>query len=259
VISPEALAQRLGWENPKVHGASTLHALTTAFAPLLADLGIASCKATWISAQVRPKVTRIALHAAETGELLLLTTLPTPAALIAAGITGVGFWWKLLALAALVLLLGIALAMIFGTGPVTAAVWAAAGVLLKAAVILAILEILFVILDMLLEAYAALYPNMAAQIAALQAARRKVQAVKDKIKAKKDAGEDVTDDDLNELKNAIKDTKDAADALDEKIDADLPGATGEKKDELKEGKKATKKAHEAMKEIEKFLEGLENP
>lgn len=256
VVSPASLVQSLGWPAPRPGPGMTLHALTSAMVPLYNDLGISNCRATWITARVQRRTTRLAVHAAETGELLFLATMPTTPLIFLAGISGWGFAMKVLLLLGTLVLLAAVAYFIFGTGPVTGPIFAAAAAALKFALILALLEIIILILDILVEIYMALFPNQAAKIAALRAKLQAAQNLKQALKDKKDAKEDVGPDDINQLKDMAKDTEKEVDDLAKEISDDLPGATGDRKKELEEGRSAIRRMRDALRELQRFIAGL---
>jgi hypothetical protein len=255
VIAPEVLQASLGWtERPKGEIA-TMHALSSAFAGFFSDIGVASGTATWISAQVTKRTTQIAVHVAETGKLLMLLTIPTIEAFLVYSLTGWGFGWKLLWLAAALLILAAAAAVIFGSGPYTWAVFAAASKVLAVAFVLLIVGILIQLLDILLEIVQYLFPG-SNLLARVQAAVKKAKDKQKVLQDKKDAGDEATKDEVKEVKDLYDEASAAADDAEKEIDKELPGATGDRKKQLEAGKKGLKSIRDAIKEAMKFLDGL---
>ena len=255
VIAPEVLQARLGWTDRPKGEIATMHALSSAFAGFFSDAGVATGTATWISAQVTKRTTQIAIHVAETGKLLMLVTIPTIEAFLVYSLTGLGFGWKLLWLAAALLILAAAALVIFGSGPYTWAVFAAASKVLAVAFVLLIVAILIQILDILLEILQYLFPGSNV-LAKVQAAVKKAKDKQKALQDKKDAGDDVTKDDVKDVKALYDEAAAAADDTEKEIDKELPGATGDRKKQLEAGKKGLKSIRDAIKEAMKFLEGL---
>jgi hypothetical protein len=255
VVSPRSLFVAPPWTSSDAPVA-TLRALSTAFASLFTSMGVSSDKATWISAHVGKRTTRFALHGAETGQALIVATIATPASLAVLNMAGLGFGLKLLLLAVGAAVVAVVLALIFGSGPVTAAVFAAASIFLKAALFVAAVEVTVLVLDVLLEILVALFPGLTARINAIRGKIQAAQNFKTALQAKQDAGEDVTEDDIDTLRGLVDDTVNEAIRLRGDIDAELPGATGQRRAELQAGRSAVDKALEAMAELKKFADGI---
>ncbi len=256
VVSPAALSRSLGWTAAGTGQTATLHALTSAFAPLFTEMEAARTRATWISVQVRPTVTRFAIHAAETGALLLLATLPTPAGLLVPGISGWGFWMKVLLVTIAFAALATVGVLIFNGGPITWAIFSAAALKLQFLLVFAALEILFIVLDLLLELYCALFPSLAAEIQGVRGTVRQARTLQQSLTDKKAAAQAVTKADWTKALDLFNDASNANDQLEQRIDGELPGATGERQKELQAGKNACGRLRQTLRAVGRFIEEL---
>jgi hypothetical protein len=256
VVSPAAIARSLGWTAPGKGETATLHALTSAFASVFTGFGAVRTNATWISLRVEPQVTRFAIHSAENGTLLVFATLPTSAGLLIPGISGWGFWMKVLLLLVALAALGTVGVLLFNGGPITWAIFTAAALKLQFLLVFAALEILFIVLDLLLELYCALFPNLTAKIQALRGKVLQAQTLKQSLTAKKAAGQPATKDDWTEVNDLFGDAMGATDQLEQEIDAALPGTTGDRRKELQAGKSACGRMRQALRDARRFIEEL---